>query len=182
MIRYWVHHSSPTPVQLALEPSISEKEHRVEEPENVTPEVAATPTGVAIRKVRIGRSGVYVLLACVLVVVALGWWQWQRSWNELETSAHAAESKVRVPFDTMDKRIVTTAESGREIAIDRDVGRRGRALRSRKREVDRRFGRVELVRRGHARERRGDEIRRRGQSAVNLRGGDDGKPPFAVAV
>lgn len=113
MIRYWVHFSASTQTPLVLEPPVSsdeQDEQNVERGKDAAPEVTAAPVapaGTPTRKVRIGRSGIYVLLVCVLALAALGWWQWQRSWNELETGAQAAESRVRVPFDTMDKRIVT---------------------------------------------------------------------------
>jgi TonB family protein len=38
----------------------------------------------------------------------LGWWEWQRSWSELEENA--PESGLRVSPETMDKRIVTKVD------------------------------------------------------------------------
>lgn len=104
MIRYWVYRSSPSAVLKSPVPGTGQNVPRVDE------ESPAISTGVAaapVRKVRIGQRGFYVLLACLFALAGLGWWQWQRSWNELETRAQAAESRVRVPFDTMNKRIVT---------------------------------------------------------------------------
>jgi hypothetical protein len=46
------------------------------------------------RKIRIARRALYWLAACTLIVAALGWWQWQRSWNELERRAPAGESAM----------------------------------------------------------------------------------------
>ena len=48
-------------------------------------------------------------LACWLLA-GLGWWQWQRSWSELEARATVAESGLRVSSETMGKRIVTKVE------------------------------------------------------------------------
>ena len=62
------------------------------------------------------KRQLYVLLACVIALGALGWWQWQRSWSELETHAQAAGPGARrygetqVSFDTMQNRIVTKVE------------------------------------------------------------------------
>jgi TonB family protein len=46
----------------------------------------------------------------MLALAGLGWWQWQRSWNELEARATVAESGLRVSSETMEKRIVTKVE------------------------------------------------------------------------
>ena len=54
--------------------------------------------------------GAVVLFACLLVLTGLGWWQWQRSWNELEKRAPVGESGLRVSPETMEKRIVTKLE------------------------------------------------------------------------
>ncbi len=107
MIRYWVYRSSPS---MVLKSAVLETKQNVAESDDKAPEVSAEVAVVPVRKVRIGQRGFYVLLACVLALAGLGWWQWQRSWNELETRAHAAESRLRVPFDTMNKRIVTKVD------------------------------------------------------------------------
>jgi TonB family protein len=46
----------------------------------------------------------------MLALAGLGWWQWQRSWNELEARAPVADSGLKVSPETMDKRIVTKVE------------------------------------------------------------------------
>jgi TonB family protein len=113
MIRYWVYRADAGPVEL-------KKEERAEVPEKSSgTEVnlaVAEATGAPRRRVRVGRRGFYVVVACVLGLGALGWWQWQRSWSELETHAQAAGPGVRssgetqVSFDTMQNRIVTKVE------------------------------------------------------------------------
>jgi len=46
----------------------------------------------------------------MLALAGLGWWQWQRSWHELEARATVAESGLRISPETMEKRIVTKVE------------------------------------------------------------------------
>jgi TonB family protein len=113
MIRYWVDRSGSTPVHFS--------DLRKEEPvaaagmETEAPEPAALPTAKPRRGIRVGRRGFYVLVACTLALASLGWWRWQRSWNELETHAAVAESGLQVSpetvsAETMAKRIVTKVE------------------------------------------------------------------------
>ncbi len=109
MIRYWAYHSSPLPAT-APKPAIPKAESNVAESENESPAVSSVVTAAPVRKIRIGKRGFYALLTCVLVLAALGWWRWQKSWNELETRVHASDSRVRVPFETMSQRIVTKVD------------------------------------------------------------------------
>jgi TonB family protein len=51
-----------------------------------------------------------MLIAGMLALAGLGWWQWQKSWNELEKRAPVAQSGLRVSPETMDKRIITKVE------------------------------------------------------------------------
>jgi len=117
MIRYWVDRSASA--------SVDFRDLRREEPaatagmkmETVAP---AQPIAKPTRRIRIGRRGIYVLVACVLALAGLGWWQWQRSWSdlethELETRAAVAEQGSQVApetvsAETMANRIVTKAE------------------------------------------------------------------------
>jgi TonB family protein len=103
MIRYWVYRSSSDSVEVG-------KEDKVGVPSAEPHAVAVEPVAAPRRKIRIGRRGFYVLLACLAALSALGWWQWQRSWNELERRAPVEESGLRVSPDTMDKRILTKVE------------------------------------------------------------------------
>jgi TonB family protein len=103
MIRYWIYGSAGRPVDF-------KKEEEGRSPETETPGAAAETAVQPWRRVRIGRRGFRALLACTLALAALGWWQWQRSWNELETRAQAAESALRVSPETMEKRIVTRVD------------------------------------------------------------------------
>lgn len=109
MIRYWVYRSSSASASVVFKPLIPEPEQNVAQAEE-SPAVSADVAVAPIRRIRIGQHGFYALLVCVLVLAGLGWWQWQKSWNELEKRAQAAESQLRVPFDTMNKRIVTKVD------------------------------------------------------------------------
>jgi TonB family protein len=113
MIRYWVDRSASAPVDF--------RDLRKEEPvaaagmETEAPEPAALPTAKPTRRIRVGRRGFYVLVACTLALASLGWWRWQRSWSELETHAAVAEQGLQgspetVSAETMAKRIVTKVE------------------------------------------------------------------------
>jgi len=118
MIRYWVDRSASAPLDV--------RDLRKEGPvaaagmemETEAPVAAARPAANPRRRIRAGRRGFYVLFACTLALAGLGWWQWQRSWNELETTeleTAAAESGSQVApeavsAETMAKRIVTKVE------------------------------------------------------------------------
>jgi TonB family protein len=108
MIRYWVCRFASPAVDFKQESLDFRKEPTDEVPKVWASVVVEEKAVAANRKVRIGRPGFYALLACVLVLGAAGWWQWQRSWNELET--HPAESGLRVSPETMEKRIVTKVD------------------------------------------------------------------------
>jgi TonB family protein len=79
---------------------------KTEAPVAAAAKLAAKPE----RRVRIGRHEFYLLIVCVLALAGLGWWQWQRSWNELEKRKPVGESRLRISPETMEKRIVTKAE------------------------------------------------------------------------
>jgi TonB family protein len=102
MIRYWVYRSASEPVDF--------KEEKVTAAKTEAPVAAAEPTAKLGPRIRIGRRGFYVLLACMLALAGLGWWQWQRSWNELEARAPVAESGLRISPETMEKRIVVKVQ------------------------------------------------------------------------
>ena len=108
MIRYWIYRSASQPVEF----------RDFEKEDNGEPGTAEAPVAIAElpaktkRRIRIGRGGLYALFVCMLALGGLGWWQWQRSWNELEARATVAESGLRVSPETMQKRIVTKVEPG----------------------------------------------------------------------
>jgi TonB family protein len=104
MIRYWVYRAAE-PVDFIDRPNKEKIETR--EPE-VKADAPVDPQRLQPRRrIRIGRRGFYLLILAAIALAALGWWQWQRSWNELEERAPVVESGLRVSPETMDKRIVT---------------------------------------------------------------------------
>ncbi len=91
MIRYW---ASRVPVKPTAE-------------REVEPTMSAVPAPERkIRKLRVRRRQFYALLALSVVAAALGWWQWERSWKELEgTSAAAPDAPVKVSPEIMSRHI-----------------------------------------------------------------------------
>jgi TonB family protein len=110
MIRYWIYRSASDPVEFRD----FTKDFKKEDIDKPAPAVAAVAIAQLPAKlghrIRIGQGRFYALFACMLALAGLGWWQWQRSWNELEARATVAESGLRVPPETMEKRIVTKVE------------------------------------------------------------------------
>ncbi len=114
MIRYWAYRSTAQPLDFKDFKKDFKKEEQEQEQEQRTAKtevpVVAAQLGAPRRRIRVGQRGSYVLIACVLSLAGLGWWQWQRSWNDLEAHASVAESGLRVSPETMEKRIVTKLE------------------------------------------------------------------------
>ncbi len=105
MIRYWIRHE-----KLRL---INSKETRIVELATPLPAVSLQRAGN--RRIRIGRRGFSFLIAGMLTFAGLGWWQWQRSWNELERASYEARelqigSETRIPFEAMQKRLITKVD------------------------------------------------------------------------
>jgi TonB family protein len=108
MIRYWIYRSASELVEFRD----FTKDFKKEETDKPAPAAVATAQLPATlgHRIRIGQGGFYALFACMLALAGLGWWQWQRSWNELEARATVAGSGLRVSPETMEKRIVTKVE------------------------------------------------------------------------
>lgn len=76
---------------------------------------AATP-GLAVLhqsvpQIRVRKRRFNLLLFAMLLLAILGWWQWQRSWRELEVgTASSEEAPLRVTPETMEMRIVSKVD------------------------------------------------------------------------
>jgi hypothetical protein len=108
MLRYWVYRAAAAPsefrglkqeerpgpvlAELFADASGPLVKGRGRDARATAGETPALPK--AKRKIRIARRALYWLAACTLIVAALGWWQWQRSWNELEQRAPVGESAM----------------------------------------------------------------------------------------
>ncbi len=108
-IRYWAYRSGSQSLDF------ENKEEKAGAAEADSPVAVAGPSAAPRRKIRIGRRRVSALLACMMALAALGWWQWQKSWKELEARVQAAESGLRaspetVSPETMEKRILTKVD------------------------------------------------------------------------
>ncbi len=102
MIRYWACCSAAQATVVA----VIGKE-KTGAAKNEGPVVDAAPALKPKRRVRIGRRGFFLLIACTLALAGLGWWQWQRSWDELEKRGPVSEQGFRVSPENMEKRVVT---------------------------------------------------------------------------
>lgn len=90
MIRYWIYRSTATP------PEFKEFHKENLKTEGVAAHTKGGASALTIGPeaarrrrpgVHIGRRTLYILIALVVALAALGWWEWQRSWNELEKRA-----------------------------------------------------------------------------------------------
>jgi TonB family protein len=110
MIRYWVYRSANPSAEFKQGSFDFKKESTGQTPTAELSVASPEKAFAAVRKVRIGRRGLYTALACILALAVLGWWQWQRSWNDLESQAQGVDSGLRVSSETMEKRILTKVE------------------------------------------------------------------------
>jgi TonB family protein len=110
MIRYWVYRATSRPLAFKKDDDNDNDNDKDAAPKIETPAMVPLSGIKAMRRIRIGRRGFYLLVASMLVLASLGWWQWQRSWNELEKGGPAGESGLRVPPEKMEKRILAKVE------------------------------------------------------------------------
>ena len=98
MIRYW---ASRVPVKNA--PQSKEE-----------PGPAAAPAQVSVPrvpKIRIRLRRFYLMLAITVIAASLGWWQWERSWKELEgTSAAGPNAPLKVSPDVMTRHLTSKTD------------------------------------------------------------------------
>jgi protein TonB len=115
MIRYWAYRLR-NPAFDFTEQKIEEMAHETahEMARQPKPPLAVVSAKPAPR-IRISRRRFYLLLIAMLLLAGLAWWQWQRSWKELEIGAQAAnangqDSPLRVSSETMEMRIVSKVD------------------------------------------------------------------------
>ena len=102
MIRYWTHRVSGQPIE-----NESDQSARI----GPFPAAATLTAAQSSPRIRIRSRQFNLLLAALLLLAVVGWWQWQRSWHELEIGAEAAaEVPLRVSPETMEMRIVSKTE------------------------------------------------------------------------
>ena len=97
MIRYW-----------AYRRALSQSETDATEPKvEAAPEPVVSKSGPQIK---LRRRHFNFLILAMLVLGSLVWWQWQRTWRELEIGAASEEAPLRVAPETMAMRIVSRVE------------------------------------------------------------------------
>jgi TonB family protein len=115
-IRYWTSQNATriVPTAAATEATADATKTKSLEIETVTPpqaELVSPSDEKHPRRFRVRRRRFLVLVAFMMGLAALGWWQWQNSWNELEVAAPLdAEAQpgmpLRVPPEAMDHQIL----------------------------------------------------------------------------
>lgn len=109
MIRYWAYRLR-TPQFNGTE---EEATHEQTEPAVSEPRAVAASVENSGPRIKVRFRRFHLLLVAMLLVAGLGWWQWQRSWKELEIGAQAStgeESPVRVSPEAMEMRIVSKVD------------------------------------------------------------------------
>jgi TonB family protein len=106
MIRYWAYRLQSSQFN-AKEAPVAE----MTEPAPFEPVVLAEdPVKKSSPRFKVHRRRFYFLLGAMLLMTALGWWQWQRSWKELEigsAAAKEADAPLQVSSETMEMRILS---------------------------------------------------------------------------
>lgn len=116
MIRYWAYRLNQLSDPLIERAEDNEgKEEQIEpaSPALVIMAPAVEPAKKSPPRIRVHRGRFYLLLCAMLMMAGLGWWQWQRSWKELEVGAAAvreADAPLRVSPETMEMRIVSKTD------------------------------------------------------------------------
>jgi len=121
MIRHWLHQPARNP---ALS-KISTRGRKSETESATTTMFAASALSAKVtedaetsaevnlpsrQKIRMGHRATYLVAVLILVLTTFGWWQWQKSWRELETQTQDAKGGLHVSAETMGTRIVTKVD------------------------------------------------------------------------
>jgi TonB family protein len=111
MIRYWSYR--------LRNPQFNgnEEAEKNRDAEPAANEPVAVPVAASVEKsgpqIKVRFRRLHLLVAALVLLAGLGWWQWQRSWKELEIGVQAAteeEAPLRVSPDTMEMRIVSKVD------------------------------------------------------------------------
>jgi TonB family protein len=114
MIRYWAYRLRNPPFNVSDEAEKPEPaEAAAVGPVSVVAPAVAAPKETSGPTIKVRFRRFHLLLATLFVLACLGWWQWQRSWKELEIGVQAASGEqepLRVSPDTMEMRIVSKVD------------------------------------------------------------------------
>jgi protein TonB len=121
MIRYWLYQPARNPAFSKI--STQERKHETGPEHNtdifaaaLSAEVAedaatrASVNGPSRQTIRLRHRAPYLFAVLLLALTALGWWQWQKSWSELERQTQTGNDGLRVSAETMGTRIVTKVD------------------------------------------------------------------------
>ena len=103
LIRYWAYRLAPRPelVQQREDADPAKTSTKMEL-------IAPAPVLFSGPRIRLQRWQLIVLMAALSLLAGVGWWQWQRSWKELEIGARTTgETPLRVSPETMDMRAIS---------------------------------------------------------------------------
>jgi hypothetical protein len=104
MIRYWTY--------LLPAKVVDSKEKKLPTAVPKSPAAAVQPIAKRSRRFRFGRRKIYALTVGLLVLASLAWWQWQRSWNELEKRSPVVDTRLRVHPEPSSEILLGSASSG----------------------------------------------------------------------
>jgi len=111
-VRYWAAHSAASPVSIAIDISAPLPSAELAHEPSASGAIAdpAADDERRQRRLHARRRRFLVLLALVVALAGLGWWQWQKAWGELEAitardSDPPAEAALRLPQGIMDRQI-----------------------------------------------------------------------------
>ncbi len=115
MIRYWIYRCESDPLAPKVKATIEDRNATLDFAPSVplsvgSPETNVVPARQGRRRIRVGRGGLLLLILGALLLLALLVWQWQRSWNELETRTQSGDARLQISSETMAKRILTKVD------------------------------------------------------------------------
>ena len=107
MIRYWSQRLATETRKLESDGTKLESDRTGSEPANVGRRATAR---LKIPRIQFHRQRLRLLLTALLVLAVSVWWQWQRSWKELESARTTEQAPLRVSPETMSARIISKVD------------------------------------------------------------------------